>query len=512
MGRGAWRTFDMPAERGAMKKKIAVLLSLLLLGVGTPALAEEDPALEPYTIAVIPDTQYATASGHLFEDQTEWLVENRERLNLVFVAHEGDVVNDMTAADQWQSAEVAFDNLADAGIPFAVAPGNHDILPVDAPQNETTEWDEHMAGRVQASVGYGGSLDGSTSNTWHTFSAGGVDYLVLGLQFGPSTDVLLAARQQAAALPDHTAILLTHDYLDSDGTLRDFPTDAAAAGRVAGQQDGVGIWADLVSPASTIRYTLNGHVEAGGTSAYTVSTRADGSRVHQMMANYQTLGATAHLRLLTFYPQTSGEPVVRAQTVDVVTDKHLTDSRNRFFLTGTAPYPFPDTSGIFNEEVTLMQQRGVVKGYPDGYFYPQADVSRQAAAAMIWRTWGEPDRPCTAKPYADVTTGNEFCWAITRLKQEGYISQTATNFSPTAPISRQAFAAFMFKPEGTYQSFFTDVGPDHPFARQITAAYRAGIVSGYPVAGGSAFRSSELISRQAAAAMVARLYYERRLG
>ena len=111
------------------------------------ALAQED-----FAIAVLPDTQNY-ASGHnggtpeIFKAQTQWIAENRETLNIVYVAHLGDCVNHADREDEWRHADEAFRKLEGAPpIPYGIAVGNHDkyiyrSLPVriDGVRMETTQ-------------------------------------------------------------------------------------------------------------------------------------------------------------------------------------------------------------------------------------------------------------------------------------------------------------------------------------------------------------------------------------
>ena len=60
---------------------------------------------------------------------------------------------------------------------------------------------------------------------------------------------------------------------------------------------------------------------------------------------------------------------------------------------GTSAYPactdpFNDVPNehIFCGEVEWMSDSGIADGYPDGGFHPTAPVSRQAAVAFIYRT------------------------------------------------------------------------------------------------------------------------------
>src|SRR5262252_8938181 len=58
----------------------------------------------PFTVVVLPDTQYyAAAYPSLFDAQASWIVANKQALNIAFVVHEGDIV-DADVVGQWQVA------------------------------------------------------------------------------------------------------------------------------------------------------------------------------------------------------------------------------------------------------------------------------------------------------------------------------------------------------------------------------------------------------------------------
>ena len=56
-------------------------------------------------------------------------------------------------------------------------------------------------------------------NCYHFFSAGGVDWLVFSLEFGPRNEVLAWANQVATNYPNRRVIVLTHTHIYSDNTL-----------------------------------------------------------------------------------------------------------------------------------------------------------------------------------------------------------------------------------------------------------------------------------------------------
>lgn len=55
----------------------------------------------------------------------------------------------------------------------------------------------------------------NTQNSWHTFRANRVDWLVLTCEWGPRDAVMDWMNQVIAAHPWHRVIMVVHAYLDS---------------------------------------------------------------------------------------------------------------------------------------------------------------------------------------------------------------------------------------------------------------------------------------------------------
>ena len=91
---------------------------------------------------------------------------------------------------------------------------------------------------------------------------------------------------------------------------------------------------------------------------------------------------------------------------------------------------------------------GIPAGFPDGTFRPTRPVSRQALITFMYRMAGSPDGAdpsCSSPPFTDVPTSNTFCGEITWAEDEitnGYPDGT---FRPAESVTRQAFAAFLFR-------------------------------------------------------------------
>ncbi len=59
----------------------------------TVTVALRQPAAPEFTIVALPDTQhYSEAFPGIFKSQTQWIVDNKDSRNIVFVTHEGDIV------------------------------------------------------------------------------------------------------------------------------------------------------------------------------------------------------------------------------------------------------------------------------------------------------------------------------------------------------------------------------------------------------------------------------------
>src|SRR4029079_1748115 len=89
----------------------------------------------PFTLVALPDTQYYSAGyPSTFTSQTQWILNNRLSKNIVYVLHEGDLV-DSDSAVQWSNANNSL-SLLDGIVPYALVPGNHDQCLVSCPPDK----------------------------------------------------------------------------------------------------------------------------------------------------------------------------------------------------------------------------------------------------------------------------------------------------------------------------------------------------------------------------------------
>lgn len=115
------------------------------------------------------------------------------------------------------------------------------------------------------------------------------------------------------------------------------------------------------------------------------------------------------------------------------------------------PPPFADVppDHPFAEAIAWLAETGMAEGYPDGTYRPSAPVSRQAAVAFLYRLYrllGEPPVEPDEPSFSDVPAGHPFFDAVEWAAAWGMVQGYADGrFRPSAPVSRQAMAAFLIR-------------------------------------------------------------------
>ena len=268
-------------------KRSLIFLGLLLLVWGT--LINSSASAEDFAIVVLPDTQNYSDDNPdtYFRAQTQWIVENKDTLNIVYVAHEGDIVNSATTETQWQNADAAMSLLEDPietgladGIPYGVVPGNHD--------SPTVYYNQYFGiDRFTGRTYYGGSYDSDNNDNYTLFSAGGMDFIVINLDYnsGPSSAVLSWADGLLQTYSDRRAIVVSHSMLNTNGTWTTAGT--AIYNALEGNEN--------------LFLMLCGHMHG---EAMRTETATNGNTVYVLLADYQDApnGGNGWLRIMEFSP------------------------------------------------------------------------------------------------------------------------------------------------------------------------------------------------------------------
>ena len=238
---------------------------------------------EPFTIVLLPDTQYYSDKyPDTFLAQTTWIKGHAQERNIKFVIHLGDIVDDGTNERQWKVADEAYRAL-DGAVPYSVAPGNHDM---DQERRNTTLYNKYFSPkRFEGCPWYGGHEDDTNDNNFCLFDAGGMKFLVVSLEFDPNDQTLDWAGNVIAAHPDRRAIVATHSYTNPQGRTP------------AGKR----IWEKLVRRHPSVFMVVSGHI---GAVSLQMARNDAGAIVYEMLTDYQSLpnGGDGLLRTLRFVP------------------------------------------------------------------------------------------------------------------------------------------------------------------------------------------------------------------
>lgn len=245
-----------------------------------------------FSIAVFPDTQMEVLadSDTRFANRTQWLLGNRSLLDTRFLIQTGDLVNwDTPTHDQYVRASTGLQALDAAGLPYAIAVGNHDTAAVcpggsacpgawtPATVRDTSTINSYFP--VTRFPAMKGQFEpGKIDNAFSTFSAGGRQWLVLTLELWPRVEAVDWAGTVVAAHPDHNVIVVTHSYLEGDGSIGQ---NNGGYGATSPQY----LYDRLIRPYSNVRLVFSGHT---GLAASRVDTADNGNSVAAFLSAFHS--------------------------------------------------------------------------------------------------------------------------------------------------------------------------------------------------------------------------------
>lgn len=318
------------------RKSLLLLLVASILCYTLPAQQNEyvKPALndkDSWSLVLLPDIQTYIKFDYnqpILDLMLAWVNNNAETLNTRMVMCTGDLVeqNDLfnpngksanqASVSQWGAVSAAFGRL-DGILPYILTTGNHDYGILSA-ENRFTHFDEYfppnknrLNQKMLREVGMNAEGRPTLANATYEFvSPHGRKFLVLVLEFAPRDEILEWAKGviEKEQYKDHTVILLTHSYMDSNN--RHIVQEGY---KLPNPNYGEAIWQKLVQPSKNIRMVLAGHIgkpdDPKGHIAFRVDENAGGKKVNQMVFNAQALGGGWHgnggdgwLRILEFLP------------------------------------------------------------------------------------------------------------------------------------------------------------------------------------------------------------------
>ena len=291
-----------------------------------------------FTYAVFSDThRYSGGTGDkpltnapLFS-QVTWLANNLEAQRIVFITHAGDLADKNTLA-HYQLAQDLF-GLFHGRVPYGIAPGNHDITG----ERDMTRYQRFFgAARFEAFPWYGGTyggqrvggktVSGDNANSWQTFAAGGLDFVVVHLECNAPDEVLTWADGVLEQNRRRMAIIATHMYLGPVDGRDKLGVEAQSFGRMRWTKIPKGntpeqMWEKCFAKHENVFLIVSGD-QASIMALRQVSRGVNGNVVHEVMANYPVPADKEDwLRLYRFDPSAK---VIHALTYSPAQDRLCT--------------------------------------------------------------------------------------------------------------------------------------------------------------------------------------------
>ncbi len=283
----------------------------------------------PFTLVPMPDTQHYVSNmfngnnEHL-KSQTNWIATNRASKNITFVTELGDCVQNGSNINneiEWMRADTAFSMLEDPvstglqeGIPYSVSVGNHDQSGNGNPNGSTIMFNQYFgAARFSGRSYYGGYYGNNFDNHYTLFTASGMDFIEVSLEFDTLANPLVVSWADSIVqlYSNRRAIVTSHNFLENDGTF--------------GNQGQVVYNALKHNPNFFMMLCGHHHGENYRTEVY------NGNTVYAILSDYQSrpYGGYAWMKLLEFVPAINK---IFVKTYSPFLDKYETDWDSEYTL------------------------------------------------------------------------------------------------------------------------------------------------------------------------------------
>ncbi|PUB12928.1 lamin tail domain-containing protein [Paenisporosarcina sp. OV554] len=311
-----------------------------------------------YSFIWMSDTQYYSESyPQIFDKMTNWMAESKENLNLKYVFHTGDLVDQADDPIQWERADTFMGTLDNASIPYGVLAGNHDVGHKTGDYNEYGKYFGEQ--RFNDKEYYGESYKNNRGH-YDLISSNGNDFIMLYMGWGVNDEDIAWMNKILAEHPERKAILSFHEYL-----------------LVSGNRSPIGdqVFKDVVTPNANVIAVLSGHYHDAETLVDEIDDDADGiadRKVYQMLADYQggPEGGQGFLRLMKVNPV---DNKIHMQTYSPYLDQYNYynpvdyPGKDEFTIeTNLTPKEKVVATDMFKVEIFTNELIGEVKNIEDG--------------------------------------------------------------------------------------------------------------------------------------------------
>src|SRR5690625_2282213 len=330
-----------------------------------------------YNFVWLADTQFYTESfpWH-YENQVNWIAENKDEFNIEYVFHSGDIVNSWNKIFQWEFADEYMKVLEDADVPYGILAGNHDVeLPNLGYQNYYEYFGED---RFKDQPYYGGSFQNNRGH-YDLISVQGVDFIMVHMGWQPQEDGIAWMNDVLQEHPNRIAILNFHQYLDMNGI-----TDM-----------GQTIFDEVVVPNPNVQVVIGGHHLGSNVTTQEVEDE-DGSQrvIYELLGNFQgeSEGGLGYLNMMSMDID-SNSMYVTSYSPSVEYDPEEYEDLNPYNFYDDTPYRVPldlepmtknVATDFFEVNTYTDEVIGTVTGVASGETATQPWTGLEADSSYFW--------------------------------------------------------------------------------------------------------------------------------
>lgn len=303
-------------------------------------------------VVLLPDTQkYSETWPEVFESQTQWIADHVEAMNIRFVSHLGDIVENggydthsPGNRQEWDRAEEALSTL-DGAVPYGLTIGNHDFDNWYTPQAGSSQFLSRFGPERYEDEPWWGGASPDRLSSYQITEVAGRDFLFLHLKPDVPRETMEWAQDVLDAHPDMPATISTHVYMKENGRTKFGYMDFYDRTGTWDGHSGDEIFELLVAPNPQVFMVNCGHVSS---ERFQTSINDTGLEVFELLQDYQNgeMGGQGYLRIFEFDDDANE---IRVRTYSPWLDAYQTDADSHF----TIPVDFHQRFDIIPEPATL---------------------------------------------------------------------------------------------------------------------------------------------------------------
>lgn len=331
--------------------------------------AEDTPRQDyDFTFAWESDTQYYNEEYYQHQlNIHNFILNNRERMNIQYLFHTGDIVDEADKTYQWENADVTYKTLDEAGLPYGVLAGNHDV---GHKEDDYTQFYKYFGEeRYNKNPWYGENYKNNRGH-YDLISVDGVDFMMLYMGWDVGEEEIQWMNEVIKKYPERKVILNFHEYILTTGGLGVQP-----------QQ----IYEEVVKTNPNVCMVFCGHYHDAYTRVDEFDDDHDGvndRKVYQILFDYQGLseGGLGYLRLMHFSLK---DQKIICRTYSPSLDDYNADDSNLDLMYQDYEIPFSDL-GIAPKEKRISTDSLSVDIYTDKTIASFENVESASELSTLW--------------------------------------------------------------------------------------------------------------------------------